>query len=265
MLVGLIRESGALVWRTDKVGVGDSLGPPCESLDYDTEVAHHRAALEALAAREDVDPERIVVFGASMGATMAPLVAAGHPVRGVVTWGGGARSWLERQIAFDRRALELSGRPLAGIAQQMPAQIEFESLYLGGRTPASIVAERPDLAVARDTVLGLDDALHYGRALAFHWQAQRHDWAAAWADIDAPVLALLGEYDWFEDPRSAELIARIADRRRPGAGEFRLVARTDHHFTRFPSAEAAFADQGGEVNPGPGLEILLLWLRERLG
>ncbi len=211
---------GALVWRTDKVGVGDSSRLPCESLDYDTEVAHHRAALTALAARPDVDPERIVVFGASMGATMAPLVAAAHPVRGIVTWGGGARSWLERQIAFDRRAFELSGRPLAGIARQMPAQIEFESLYLGGRTPALIVAERSDLAAARNAVLGLDGDLHCGRALAFHWQAQRQDWAAAWAGVDAPVLALRGEYDWFEDPRFAELMARTAERRRSGQGEF---------------------------------------------
>jgi len=148
MLSRVIRESGALVWRTEKSGVGDSEGVPCASLDYETELAHHRAAFQALRARPDVDPARIVVFGASMGATMAPLVAAGHPVRGLVTWGGGARSWLERQIAFDRRALELSGSPLDGIAGQMKEQIEFESLYLSGRTPASIVAERPDLAAA---------------------------------------------------------------------------------------------------------------------
>jgi pimeloyl-ACP methyl ester carboxylesterase len=263
MLSRVIRESGAVVWRTEKSGVGDSEGIPCASLDYETELAHHRAAFEALRARPDVDPARIVVFGASMGTTMAPLVAAGHPVRGLVTWGGGARSWLERQIAFDRRALDLSGAPLDGVAEQMKEQIEFESLYLSGRTPASIVTERPDLAAASKRVIGLEGDSHYGRPLAFQWQAQRQDWAAAWSRIDAPVLALLGEYDWFEDPRSAELIARIVNRRRAGLGEFRLVHRLDHHFSRFDSAEAAFKDVGGVPDPGPILEIMLPWLRQR--
>jgi hypothetical protein len=33
--------------------------------------------------------------------------------------------------------------------------------------------------------------------LAFHQQAQRQNWQAAWARVEAPVLAMYGEYDWF--------------------------------------------------------------------
>ena len=43
MMRRLVRESGALVWRTEKRGVGGSQGR-CDTLDYETELADHRAS-----------------------------------------------------------------------------------------------------------------------------------------------------------------------------------------------------------------------------
>ena len=85
MLRRVAQDSGMALMRTDKAGVGDSEGD-CASLDYETELAGHRAALAALRRSPDVDPARIVVFGASMGGNYAPLVAAGEPVAGVMIW-----------------------------------------------------------------------------------------------------------------------------------------------------------------------------------
>lgn len=264
MMRRLIRESGAIVWRTEKRGVGDSQGR-CETLDYETELADHRAAFTALRQRADVDPARIIVFGASIGATYAPQVAAGKPLAGVMVWGGGSRSWLERQIAFDRRAMELSGRPAGGIAAAMRRHIEFQTLYLAGQqTPQAIIEKRPDLAETAGQVIGLEGPLHYGRPLSFHWQAQKQDWAAAWEKLDAPVLVLLGEYDWFEEPRSVKLIADIVNRRRARNAQFHLIPGMDHHFALFDSAEAAFAGTTGVPEAGPVLNILLPWLHNRL-
>jgi predicted acyl esterase len=92
MLRRLAQESGLVMMRTEKAGVGDSEGD-CASLDYETELAHHRAALAWLRQSPDVDPAKIVIFGASMGGNYAPLVASGVPVAGVMIWGGGAHSW----------------------------------------------------------------------------------------------------------------------------------------------------------------------------
>jgi pimeloyl-ACP methyl ester carboxylesterase len=229
MLERVITAAGALVMRIDKSGVGDSLGPACSALDYNTELSYHQAALRALRARADVDPARIVLLGGSMGSNYAPLVARNERVAGVAVWGGGARTWFERQIAFDRRAMELSGRPANEIHDAMMRHAEFQMLYLQRRMkPADIAKQHPDLAGVWSEIVGTQGDLHYGRPLAFHWQAQQQDWAGAWTQVDAPVLAMLGEYDWFEDPRSAELIARIVNRRAPGSAEFHLVPRMDH-------------------------------------
>jgi pimeloyl-ACP methyl ester carboxylesterase len=265
MLSRLVTESKALVLRTEKAGVGDSQGGPCSALDYNSELEYHREALEKLAKRRDVDPERIVVFGASIGATFAPLVASKARVAGVAVWGGGARTWYERQLAFDRRAMELSGRDLSRVSTDMIRHAEFEWLYLQKRqTPDSIAHDRPELAGVWPEIVGAKDSLQYGRPFAFHWQAQQQDWAAAWPHVRAPVLVLIGEYDWYEDPRSAELIARIVNHDTPRSAEFHVIPGLNHHFSRFPNAEAAFLDQGGVPDPDGALNVLLPWIRQRL-
>ena len=57
MLRRLAQESGMAMMRTEKAGVGDSEGD-CAALDYETELADHRAALAALKRSPDVDPDR---------------------------------------------------------------------------------------------------------------------------------------------------------------------------------------------------------------
>jgi len=262
MLRRLAQQSGMVMMRTEKAGVGDSEGGPCEALDYDTELAHHRDALRELRGSEHVDPQRIYVFGASMGGNMAPLVAASEPVAGVMIWGGGARGWVERMLGFERRAKELAGASGAELDSHMRGLARFLPAYLlDHKDPTTIAREQPSLAGVWKSMIGTDDHAHYGRPLAFHQQAAAKDWAAAWERVDAPVLVLYGEYDWYEDAASHRLVADIANRRKAGQGTYVQIPATDHHFMRFPDATAAFKDSGGQVNSDAAVEALLRWLR----
>jgi pimeloyl-ACP methyl ester carboxylesterase len=61
-------------------GYGESQGKPAER-----ELAGDALAIyDAIAARDDVDPKRIVVFGRSLGTALATHVAAARPVPGVI-------------------------------------------------------------------------------------------------------------------------------------------------------------------------------------
>jgi dienelactone hydrolase len=261
MLRRMLRESGAVMMRTDKRGVGDSEGGPCARLDYETELSDHRDALDALARRDDVDPSRVVIFGASMGGNYAPLVALDRQVAGVIVWGGGARTWLERMLAFERNRRELSDLPADRINREMKDVAAFLHHYLvEARAPERIAAEHPELAAAWRLLAGTEGATHYGRPLAFHQQAQRQDWTAAWARLDAPALALFGEYDWFEDAGGHALIERIVRRRHPERTRFQLVARTDHHFMRFERPEDAVRGAGGTLGADAVTAIMLEWV-----
>jgi pimeloyl-ACP methyl ester carboxylesterase len=260
MLRQIVRRSNAIVWRTEKRGVGKSEGR-CETMDYDTELADHREAFDRLRRRDDVDPRRIVVFGGSIGGTYAPLVAAGHDVAGVMIWGAGTTTWAERMLRFERNALELGGAAPDTLAREMALRYQFFDRYLiRGETPAQIAATDPTVGAVWKRIVGTDDKGHYGRPFAFHQQAQRADWAAAWAKIDAPVLAMYGEYDWFESREATALIARIANARSAGRGTYAEVARMNHHFAQYRSPEDAYAEKNGEVNPEPAVSVMLAWL-----
>jgi dienelactone hydrolase len=263
MLKRLISESGMLWYRTEKSGVGTSKGTPCAQLDYETELAHHRAAFRQLKSRPDVDPKRIVVFGASMGSNYAPLVAAGEEVAGVVVWGGGATTWFERMLRFERNALELGTTDPQAIADEVNARAAYFSRYLlKGETPAAIAASDPKLGEVWRRIVGTSETGHYGRPFAFHQQAQRQNWAGAWTRVRAPVLVLHGEYDWFESRDAAQLIANIVNDRQPGSATFRELPQLDHHFTSHATRRAAFVGKGGKENAAPAVKAILDWLSQ---
>ncbi len=261
MLKQLITQSNMLWLRVDKSGVGDSTGVACDELDYETELSQYRAAYTALTERADVDPGHVVIFGGSMGATYAPLIAAGHKVAGVIVWGGGATTWFERMLAFERHALELGGTDPAQLSTEMSARENYFARYLlRGESPEAIARSDPELGKVWSRLVGTAGHLHYGRPPAFHQQAQQQNWPAAWAQVQAPVLALYGEYDWFESRAAVSLIADVVNRERPGTAEFAEIPGLNHHFTRYPSRVAAYHEQGGVADPSAFVKVVLGWL-----
>jgi pimeloyl-ACP methyl ester carboxylesterase len=260
MLKQIVRRSNALVWRTEKRGIGASQGN-CATMDYDTELADHKQALAQLKQRDDVDPNRIVIFGGSIGGTYAPLIAADQPVAGVMIWGAGATTWAERMLKFERNALELRGTPPDQLAREMTLRLQFFDRYLiGNQTPSQITSADATVGAVWSRIVGTAAAGQYGRPFSFHQQAQRADWAAAWSKVKSPVLAMYGEYDWFESRDATSLIARIVNAKSPGRGSYAEVPRMNHHFAEYTSAEAAFAEKVGQVNPEPAVEVMLAWL-----
>lgn len=262
MLKEIVRRSNALVWRTEKRGIGASEGN-CATMDYETELADHRQALEQLRLRDDVDPKRIVIFGGSIGGTYAPLLAANEPVAGVMIWGAGATTWAERMLKFERNALELKGAAPDQLAREMTLRLQFFERYLiRNQTPAQIAAADANLGAVWSRIVGTTANDQYGRPFAFHQQAQKADWAGAWSKVNAPVLALYGEYDWFESRDATSLITRIVNAKSPGRGTFVEIPRMNHHFAQYPNATAAFAEKGGEVKPESAVSVMLDWLRK---
>ena len=264
LLRTLAQRSGMVLIRLERSGTGDSEGRPCRDLDYDTEVRHYREALDKLRGHPWVDPDRLLIFGSSLGATTAPLIAEGKKIAGVAVQGGGALTYLERMINFDRIYLERSGKYAPSqIHEEMLKRIAFHTAYLVERkTPQRVEREQPRLAGVWQSIRGGAEAPpHYGRPFAWHWQAAGKDFLEAWTKVEAPVLVVYGEYDQFETRHGHRLIADSVNRLRPGTADFVELPKADHDLEYYTSAEDAYGYRNPRVDWDASLKPLLQWLK----
>lgn len=266
LLAALARESGLALVRVERSAVAG--GPACEDLDFDTEFAHYLDAFTQLLGAEQVDSSRIYVYGSSLGATTAPLIAAelerrGHDVTGVMVQGGGAVTYYERMLNFDRIYLER--RPdavaLQDIHDEFLHRARFHYEYLvEGRHPDEVARDSEAMAAVRDDILGMGDTDHYGRPFDWHRQLARRNFLSAWAEVEAPVLVIFNEFDQFETRHGHALIADAVNRLRPGTAQYVERERIGHSDNRYPTIEDAYAFENGTPAWEGGADIMLDWL-----
>lgn len=269
IMVEVARRSNRVLVRVERSASGDSQGPRCHELDYDTEIAHYTQAFRSLLKSPHVDPGDVVILGSSLGSTTAPLIARrlqdeGVRWAGIVVQGGGAVTYFERMLQFDRIYLER--RPEvspAGIHQQILDRVRFHTAYLiEGRSPDEIAEDGPAMARVRGDVRGLGAGHHYGRPYAWHQQAARHDFLAAWAALETPALVVFNAYDQFETRHGHRLIVDTVNRLRPGSATFVEQPGIGHSNTLYASAEAAYADADGVAAPQLIIARISEWLAQ---
>jgi pimeloyl-ACP methyl ester carboxylesterase len=264
-----LASAGCVVMRVDKAGCGDSEGD-ASLLDFDNELDGFRAALAGLKARPDVDPERVLLFGHSMGGVFAPILAGESPVRGVAVYGTVFKSWLEYLLENHRRQEVLAGTELAEIDRGIKRmEVFFHEHLVRKQAPRDVLRDHPDLAApARD--LGVDGDLVFTRHYTFFQQLYDVNLAEAWGKVGgAQVLALWGAAEMVSGADDHEAIAALVNQKRPGSGRFAIVPESGHGFERAASARdiLAASNAGGNGLPfNPAiLGILTTWTAEISG
>ncbi len=255
LLLAAWARVGHCTFRVEKPGVGDSEGPPCPDNDFSAELAGSRAGLEYLRNVDFVDPERIAMFGHSVGGMIAPILAAEQRVAGVGTLGTSADRFSECASASRRRQWML-GRAALG---DLPAMEALQQLLVHDRLALDeALLRRPELAPAVPRLL--PGGRLFGRTLTYSRELDAAPLAAAWKALDAEVAVFHAEYDFVcireEAARIVDLVnthgcgrARLVDL--PGAGHL-LFAHT--------SLQAAFDEpEVGSTDCGI-VEATLAWL-----
>ena len=252
-----MRESGAQVVRIEKPGVGGSGGPDCAQTDLDDDLAARRAGIGAALADPGVDPQRLILFGGSIGGALVPVLARELKPRAIVATGGFARTWLEHMIEIERRRLTLSGRPAAEVNAAMRMFVPFYVEVLErGRTPGEAIAAHPEW---KPYWYDAPDS-QYGRRIRYYQQLQKLDVESAWSEVRVPTLLLWGEYDWImgrEEPERAAAILRARD---PSLVTYELRRGMNHHFFTFPNPRAAFEEKGGTFDEGAA-KLIAAWIK----
>ena len=220
-LAHALAEGGLASLRYDKRGVGGSPGDWRAAVLYDNDDDLARAR-DALAARPEVDPGRIVLAGHSEGAVLAAALAGraadgeGAPVAGVVllamsaTPGAELLRWQARRIAPTLPA------PVRGLLRLLRTDLEAKTAANHRR----ILATTTDVARIGGVRVNA----------RWHREFLRHDPRADLARSTVPVLAVTGDKDLQVPADDLAVVAATV----PGPVEVRRVPDLTHTLRRQP-------------------------------
>jgi hypothetical protein len=252
-----LTRKGFVTMRLEKSGVGDSQGPPCETVDFVTESASYEAALRTLAANPAVDPKKIYIVGHSIGTIIAPRLAQQHAVAGLVVADGVGRDWYEYELLNSRGQWALAGLSPDGVDQMMLRTERCKYRILIAREPeAQIIAEEPDCK----------GAIAYPVTATYLQQVAALNVAEPWTKLALPVLIIYGTGDFITLEEDHRRIYAIVSAAHPGNATLRLIDGMDHYLTPAGSQQASY-DRVNAGKPAPYdhrfSETIIAWLCSR--
>ena len=246
-------DDGFVVVRVEKTGVGDSEGGPARLVGWDEELDIYRQALKALDKYDFVDRDNIFVFGHSMGGCHAPVVCSETPVKGIITYGTVAMSWLEWEVRAPRIQGPLSGQTHAQVDQDVRQITQFYNyVFNEKRSIAWIKKTHPELA-AFAAGQSPDGVMLGDRSIKYMQEVNDRNFTDYWAKLGKTrVLALFGEFDWVSLREDQTTVADAVNMANPGCAEFKVVPQSDHIFSKcvgWQDSFDRFAKPGSEFNP----------------
>jgi uncharacterized protein len=232
-LMDALVSRGYAVYRMEKPGIGDSKGvKPCTEIGYKEELAAFASGLDQLKRYDFVDRDNVFLFGHSLGANTAPLIAADDKVKGIITYGAAGKPWLEYLIEVFRDQRPITGTDYVEVDEDMktllPLVYEFMVLK---KTPTEL-AQNPVYREYLEKHLDYDGKDHlFGRHYTFLQELHDIPVNKAWKDAAAHTLAIYGEADVQAiNEDGAKMIADVVNSYYPGKGTYEFLPRTDHGF-----------------------------------
>jgi len=252
-IIDSLSRHGYATMRVDKTGMGDSKGQSCLESDFQTEANGYKAGLASIQKLHFVDQQNIFITGFSIGGIMAPLVAEGQPVKGVVVYGTASRNFIEYALQNKRNQSQLQQLPYDSITNLMKTYTAALHLLLTEKqTPAQVLAKYPSAK----------PLISFPQHYSYMQQWQAVNLAAAWKKLNTRVLALRGAADYISYNEDHQLIVDIVNREHPGHATFQLLPNVDHGFARAKTQQESMqlADTANPERDFEFMNVILHWL-----
>ncbi|QSE99227.1 alpha/beta fold hydrolase [Fulvivirga lutea] len=261
MIRTVVEQSGMVVMRVDKPGVGDSEGD-CASGDFEMDLAGYKAGIRKLKSLDYVDTTKIILYGSSMGSAQAPMLANEFNLAGVISDGTFFKTWFEHMLEIERRLQEMQGVDESTIIKKMNEgyiPLYYNMLILK-KSYGEIIDEYPALAE-----YNYHSPNHmYGRPMEYYHQLQDYDLAGEWERLKAPVRILRGTNDWIMSDFDNDMIIEVLEKAGHKDHELVRYKDLDHWNTIHESPDNSFFGKPGTWDPKMA-ELVVNWAREMAG
>jgi len=232
-LVSGLTRLGFATQRVERSGVGDSEGPPCREVGFESELEQYRVGLEQLRHWDGCRSGSVFLLGISLGGAIAPLLAD-NVMRGIALFGTTARPISRATYDSAERFWRRAGVGEPELSRRLARLAELQRLvYREKLTPEQAFAMAPGLRPNLETTYVADRA--FGRTVRFFQELDGVDLEAAWGKVLCPVLAIHADHDWVTTRDDALAIAALAR-----AGCFAEITGVDHEM-REVDEPAAFS------------------------
>ena len=251
-----VPSKGFAVLLFDRRGSGSSTGN-FASADFTDLAKDGIAGIEMLRNRDDIDPERIGVWGVSQGGWIAPLAATlSEDISFVVIVSGPGVTPSEQMSFAAGYSIKEAGYPKETAAEAFKLRQLVDSYYRGKAEKAKV--EKAVEAARKEPWFSLAYLPRRGvlpdDPQTTKWfQEMDFDPLPTLARVKVPILVFFGETDrWVPIVKSIEKIKKATANNK--SVEFNRIKGADHlMMTGVP-------DSGGPVS-GEYLELLIKWLR----
>lgn len=247
--------------RVEKPGMGDAEGGPYPETDFVTEADVYLQAIRAIKKEAYADPDRVFVFGHSMGGTLGPYVLSQEKVRGFISASTLYKTWVEYWLENLRRQMILGGSTPVEVHNMLRAQAVIQPLIFAENWDPKKVSETfPQYKSYVDAEYA-QEGKWQGRTLAFWRQLAQLNYADLWKKTDTDVLSMWGQYDFVSTEEDQKM---IADFREP-KGTYRRIDNANHGFSTVSSYADAFAKLTTPTPPNmEAVTVIDAWIKERL-
>jgi alpha-beta hydrolase superfamily lysophospholipase len=251
-----LAKAGFISMRIEKSGVGDSQGPPCRNVDFEAEVRGYTAALASLQRNSRVDPARIYLLGHSIGTVIAPRLALGTNVAGVIVLEAVGRDWPEYEIRNLRRDLELDGESPAAVDLALLEKAECMQQLLFQYQPEDAIERSMPSCRAHDAI--------YPAPAAYMQQVAHLNIIEPWTKLNVPVLAVYGLADFETELADHQRIVAVVNAAHAGTATLVIINGMSHGLGHAATPKDALADDNRgtvETFDGDVSAAIVAWLK----
>ena len=250
-MIDQFTNAGYVVYRVEKPGLGDSISDKaCRDIDFTTESNAFLHGLTALKAHKNVDPNKVFLWGHSLGVLHAPVIAKQSPVKGIIGYGGVAKGWYQYMLdIYQKQSVKHFDVSKAQALENTQLVTPFLDMWLNTDTPWQRIVsdERVQKAIAANLV-DINGELSVNRHYSFFRDLNRYNFSALWRELNTPVLMMHGSLDIQAiEPSWAFDIAKLSGRPQ---SKGLVIENAEHAFMRFDSKQAYMrARQSRQYNP----------------